>query len=119
MGSVGVRNFKVCKVNPKLKKKHLMENFLMNLLEKGEMSKLIEVETAKPKLVKGKYKIDFLGKARIPSSKNFILEYNQKQSILFAKQTENLYLLEVSYPFSILEAFAICLSSLDFKILAN
>lgn len=81
------------------------------------------MKTAVPILKKGKYRLDFEKKAKIPSAKNFILEREEgeasKNAILFCKVQEDVYLVEISYPLSVLEAFAICLSSLDAKMMVN
>jgi len=42
-------------------------------LENNQHSKLITLETVQPNLKNGKYRLDFKGKAKIASSKNFIL----------------------------------------------
>lgn len=45
--------------------------------------------------------------AKIPSAKNFIINYSkagteQKECLLFAKQTENSYIMQVGYPLTLL-----------------
>lgn len=72
-------------------------------------------------MINGKYKLDFEGKAKLPSAKNFILEQKNthKSCLLFTKVKEDTYLMEIKHPLSILEGFAICLSSLDSKLFVN
>jgi hypothetical protein len=49
---------------------------LANILAKKPSKKknILRLKTKKPKLIQGKYKLDFHGLAKCPSSKNFILE---------------------------------------------
>ena len=75
--------------------------------------------TAEPTLVRGKYRLDFDGKVRVPSSKNFILKQDMNQSLLFGKVAKDTYIMEVSYPLSPFEAFGICLTSLDSKLMVS
>ena len=54
-------------------------------------------------LIRGKYRLDFGGSVRIPSSRNFILgNKNRACNLLFGKVSQDRYVLEVSYPFSLL-----------------
>jgi hypothetical protein len=57
------------------------------------------MKTSVPILKKGKYRLDFQKKAKIPSAKNFIVERDDGQSktskkntILFCKVQEDVYL---------------------------
>ena len=75
--------------------------------------------TAQPVLVRGKYRLDFEGKMKIPSSKNFILKQGDHQALLFGKINKDTYFVEVSYPLSLFEAFGVCLTSLDSKLLVS
>jgi tubby and related proteins len=67
--------------------------------------------------------MNFGGKVKLPSAKNFILEAVQPQGrrrcLLFGKQEENRYVMQVEYPLTVFEAFGICLSSLDSKLMVN
>jgi hypothetical protein len=71
IGFNGPRSSKVTKLNPEVKAK--LKNNLAAVLERNEKSKLLELATAKPILKKGKYRLDFGGKVKLPSAKNFIL----------------------------------------------
>lgn len=64
------------------------------------------------------YVLDFRGRARKPSVKNFIIQSEDFKSecITFGKLDENVYSLDVSWPFSIYQAFALAASSIAFKI---
>lgn len=101
------------------------------------------LRTEEPVLVRGKYRLDFGGKVRVPSAKNFILEgiplrkekgmkveeYEEEEereerviatrSLLFGKVSDNCYRMEVAYPLTVFEAFGICLTSLDRKLMVN
>jgi len=115
---MGPRTFNVTKVDPKAKKGKYL-NSLDSILERNERSKLIEMTTAQPVLVRGKYRLDFEGKMKIPSSKNFILKQGDHQALLFGKINKDTYFVEVSYPLSLFEAFGVCLTSLDSKLLVS
>jgi hypothetical protein len=83
---------------------------------------LLKLQTVEPVLIRGKYRLNFDGKVRIPSSKNFILEgdaLTKGNSLLFGKISEDCYMMEVAYPLTIFEGFGICLTSLDSKIMVN
>jgi hypothetical protein len=72
IGFAGLRSLRAVKLNPELKNQKYFST-LNNALERNEKSKLIELSTAQPTLKKGKYRLDFRGKVKLPSSKNFIL----------------------------------------------
>lgn len=115
---MGPRSFSAVKVDPKAKKGKYL-NSLASILERNERSKLIEMTTAQPTLLRGKYRLDFGGKVRVPSSKNFILKQGQMQSLLFGKVAKDTYIMQVSYPLSPFEAFGLCLTSLDSKLMVS
>ena len=53
----------------------------------------------------------------LPSNRNFILlDQAQQECLLFGKKEDGAYILEISHPFSIAEAFGIAISALDRKI---
>ncbi len=64
--------------------------------------------------------LDFKGKAKIPSEHNFILETQgagpKNVVMLLGKAKENEFNLEVYWPLSVLQAFAIAVSSFTMKI---
>lgn len=65
----------------------------------------------------GDYQLDFHGKVPMPSKANFIIsDQKDKQCLLFGKRKENVFILEVGFPFSLFEAFAIAVSNLDHKL---
>ena len=67
----------------------------------------------------GKHSLEFGGRALRNSVKNFQLESIQEPgtvAFMFAKYGKNEYILDYSYPMSPLQAFAMGLSSLSFKI---
>lgn len=68
-GFNGPRFFRVTKAHPKNKK----AQDLASLMERKEHSRMVQLETLEPSLKKGKYRLDFEGKAKIASSRNFIL----------------------------------------------
>ena len=72
VGFAGLRSLRAVKINPELKNVKYFST-LANALEKNEKSKLVQLSTAQPTLKKGKFRLDFKGKVKVPSSKNFIL----------------------------------------------
>ena len=107
------------KQDPAYRKKHKY-----SITEKVNANKpigLTLMKTLAPTLHNGKYRIDFHGLAKMPSNKNFILSFGEesKEWLLLGKQKGNAFLMEVRYPLTVLEAFGLCLSSLDSKILVN
>lgn len=61
--------------------------------------------------------LDFNGRIKIPSCKNFQLSFekNGNKIIQFGKVTNELFHLDMQFPFSLLQAFSICLTSIDRK----
>ena len=62
--------------------------------------------------------LDFHGRVDRPSVKNFQLVDSEMQSnvvVQFGRTDSSSFNMDVRYPFSIIQAFALCLSSLDFK----
>ena len=59
--------------------------------------------------------LDFKGKAKIPSVKNFVLTDAGEHDdfLLMGKEEEDLFNLEVKWPVSIYQAFAIAISSIE------
>lgn len=97
-------------------------NSLSAVMQRNERSKLVELRTSKPALIRGKYRLDFQGKVRVPSSRNFLLEGTKRtkgHSLLFGKVSQDCYIVEVGYPLSVQDAFGVCLSSLDSKLMVN
>lgn len=121
IGFNGPRTFAATKLNPCVKP--AFKNSLQAVLERNEKSKLIELETAKPVLKKGKFRMDFGGKVKLPSAKNFILQatlpQGKRRCLLFGKRAEDEYVMQVEYPLTVFEAFGICLTSLDSKLMVN
>jgi hypothetical protein len=115
VGFMGPRTFSVLKVDPQARKGKYL-NSLSSILERNERSKLAEMVTAEPALIRGKYRLDFGGKVKIPTSKNFILLKGEAQALLFGKVNPDTYLMEISYPLTPFEAFGVCLTSLDSKL---
>lgn len=74
VGFMGPRTFAARKINPKNKHYKYGGYSLEEVLERNEVSKMAVLHTEQPVLVRGKYRLDFGGKVRIPSAKNFILE---------------------------------------------
>lgn len=67
-------------------------------------------------------KQDFRGRVTRPSKKNFQLtdDFDEKRVYLqFGRNGKEAFNLDVSYPFSIYQAFAICLSAFDYKLSWN
>ena len=63
-------------------------------------------------------KLDFMGRLSLPSKKNFQLidEFDEKIVYMqFGKAGEHKFNLDVAHPFSLYQAFAICLSTFDTK----
>lgn len=59
--------------------------------------------------------LDFKGKVKIPSEKNFILtdDKEEEEYMLFGKIHENTYVLDVKWPLSLYQALAISITSLQ------
>ncbi len=74
VGFMGPRTFTVQKIDPEAKTSKYSRDTLEEVLESNERSKLVCLKTELPVLVRGKYRLDFGGKVRVPSAKNFILE---------------------------------------------
>jgi hypothetical protein len=90
---MGPRTFKVLKVNPTASTGKYNSS-LSAVLERNERSKLLELTTTQPTIKRGKYRLDFKGKVKVPSSKNFILkDPKDSQSLLFGKINDNTYIL--------------------------
>ena len=66
----------------------------------------------------GAYVLNFKGRATHSSIKNFIIvkSEEEKNLILFGKVGAEVFNLDIKYPFSIVEACAIMISSFDKKI---
>jgi hypothetical protein len=63
--------------------------------------------------------MDFNGREFQNSKKNFQLIGDQPGSevyMRFARQASHKFLMEVSHPFSIFQAFAVCLSTFDIRL---
>lgn len=71
IGFNGPRTFTATKLNTEVKAN--LKTNLSAALEQNEKSRLLQLATAKPVLKKGKYRLDFGGKVKLPSAKNFIL----------------------------------------------
>ena len=79
--------------------------------------------------VKNKYQLNFQGRVTVPSIKNFQLidlkednidkDKYENIYIQFGKIGDDLFNLDVSYPFSIYQAFGIAISLIDSKIALN
>ena len=63
------------------------------------------------------YRLDFKGKIKVPSVKNFILveEGTERECLLFGKIGQGEYYLEAGCPLSPLQALGVCISSADRK----
>lgn len=62
--------------------------------------------------------MDFNGRVASQSKKNFQLtdEYDQSKIYLqFGRLSDNKFSMDVAYPFSLFQAFSICLSTFDYK----
>lgn len=61
--------------------------------------------------------LDFQGRVKLPSVKNFLLtDDNEKENyMIFGRIDENLFSLEVKWPLSIYQAFGIAISSMASK----
>jgi hypothetical protein len=61
---------------------------------------------------KNQYQL-FNNKNIIPSRKNFILVHEKKKCVQFAKASDSIYSLKISYPFSIAEGFALACAAMN------
>ena len=67
----------------------------------------------------GRHALDFQGRALCASVKNFQLESREEPGVvrfLFGKHAKNEYCVDYSYPMSPLQAFAVALSALGYKL---
>lgn len=64
------------------------------------------------------YVLNFNGRVTEASIKNFIIvdEGTDKVRMLFGRVAKNVFNLDIHYPFSVLQAFAVVLSSFDRKL---
>lgn len=63
-----------------------------------------------------KYILDFNGRVKLPSTSNVQLLLNNDLIVQFGKVREHMYNLDACFPVSLLQAFAIGLSSINFKL---
>ena len=66
--------------------------------------------------------LEFFNRAKISSTKNFQLvdSYDKdKIYVLFGKESQDIFNMDVHFPFSIFQAFCICVSSFDTKLLCE
>lgn len=89
--------------------------FIVNLLQSATRPEEIVIEAIPPVKKDGKFVLNFEGKAKIASIKNCVLATakTHKKCLLFAKQTNESYALDVKSPLSITEGFAIACASLN------
>ncbi len=67
----------------------------------------------------GRHSLDFEGRALCASVKNFQLESREEPGVatfLFGKHAKDEYCVDYSYPMSPLQAFALALSALGYKL---
>jgi tubby-related protein 1 len=67
----------------------------------------------------GAFTLNFRGRVKKPSVKNFqlIFQHDDKNVLLqFGRVTDETFNLDVSWPFSLVQAFGLCLSSFDYKL---
>jgi hypothetical protein len=67
----------------------------------------------------GRHSLDFEGRALCASVKNFQLESREepgRATFLFGKHAKDEYCMDYSYPMSPLQAFALALSALGYKL---
>ena len=88
--------------------------------ENGKFEKLKKYESRRAYRKGGKYEIDFHGKVKRPSMRNFILEDERgEECMLFGKEEEGIYVMEIRNPFSIIEGLGIAISNIDRKMLVR
>jgi hypothetical protein len=64
------------------------------------------------------FKLDFRGLAGVPSIKNFIVENAEHpDALIFGRQDKETYLMRIKAPFSLLQAVAVCMSSIHYKFI--
>jgi hypothetical protein len=86
--------------------------------EKKERKCLCKLYSKEPEFdeADGNYKLDFKGMMGKPSIKNFVL-YSEdfEDCLIFARRSNDTYALEVKHPFSLVQAVAVCMSSIYHK----
>jgi hypothetical protein len=88
--------------------------------EKKERKNLCKLYSKEPEFdeIDGNYKLDFKGMAGKASVKNFVLSCDKfEDSLIFARRSDDTYALEVRHPFSLMQAVAVCMSSIYHKTL--
>ena len=90
---------------------------LIGLKNKGVLGNMVVMHNKKPKWndnIKA-YVLNFHGKVRIPSIKNFILTDKEEKEnyLILGKADDNLYNMDVKWPLSLYQAFCICISSIS------
>ena len=101
-GSQALRKMEAYKIDPEYRKKSKYS--LIQKIEAKKTQGILSLKTKSPQLINGKFKIDFKGKSKIASSKNFILTdlKGKIESLLLAKQSQDIFYMEVKYPLTVL-----------------
>ena len=65
----------------------------------------------------GAFVLDFQGRVKVPSIKNFVLtdEQDREISMIFGKVDENLFTMSATWPLSLMQAFGLSVSSIANK----
>eukprot|EP00357_Protocruzia_adherens_P026546 CAMPEP_0115007224 /NCGR_PEP_ID=MMETSP0216-20121206/21034_1 /TAXON_ID=223996 /ORGANISM="Protocruzia adherens, Strain Boccale" /LENGTH=626 /DNA_ID=CAMNT_0002374089 /DNA_START=84 /DNA_END=1964 /DNA_ORIENTATION=+ len=93
---------------------------MVSMVAKGDTDEMICVKNKEPQWNEelGAYVLNFRGRVRVASVKNFQLVDNNDDDyiyLLFGKLDEETFAMDFQWPLCPMQAFAICLTSTDFK----
>ena len=94
---------------------------LITKVKDGDLSQLVMGSNKRPKWDEhaGGHVLNFHGRVTLSSVKNFqlVCDGNEEDTVLqFGRVDKDKFTMDVSYPLSPVQAFSICLSSLDKKM---
>lgn len=92
--------------------------------KQGRMTDLISLKNKPPTWVEAtkSYVLNFKGRVTVPSIKNFQLVHGGDLDYVvlqFGRVDDNTFTMDFQYPMSAIQAFAICLSSFDNKLVCE
>lgn len=128
LGSKGPRKMKVCvpRVDPKTNERILFqptgkEGEMLGRLKANDLTDMVYMINKPPRWNEavGAYVLNFNGRVTMASVKNFqLVDPEDQENVLlqFGRVGKDVFNMDYRWPLSPLQAFAICLSSFDYKI---
>merc|ERR1719420_282527 len=96
------------------------DDSMISKYKENETSKMIQPTNKAPRWNEqvGAYVLNFSGRVTMASVKNFQLVQEEDETVIlqFGRVGKDAFTMDVQHPMSILQAFAISLSSFDYKI---